>query len=139
MLYKGARRPIEKPMTKSLRRGTIRLSLLALMILVLSSCGNGGGSETGSVSGGSSNVAKLSWDPPTTNADGTSWDELAGYKIYYGTSSGNYTEMIDINDPQDTEYTIVSLAFGTYYFAATAYDTSGNETDFSNEVSKTIQ
>ena len=27
----------------------------------------------------------LSWDPPTTNADGTPLTDLAGYKVYYGT------------------------------------------------------
>jgi hypothetical protein len=27
---------------------------------------------------------------------------------------------------------------GTYYFAITAYDPAGNETDFSSEVNKTV-
>ena len=35
---------------------------------------------------------ELTWDPPTTNTDGTTLADLAGYKIYYGQSSGNYTE-----------------------------------------------
>lgn len=109
------------------------------MILALSSCGNGGGSESGSGSGGNSNGAKLSWDPPTTNADGTLLTDLAGYKIYYGTSSGTYTEMVEITDPQKNEYTIENFTPATYYFAVTAYDTAGNESDFSNEVSNVIQ
>ena len=126
-------------MGKHINRAPICLLLLTLATLTLSSCGNGGGSETASGSGGNNNVATLSWDPPTTNVDGTSLDDLAGYKIYYGTSSGNYTGMIDITDPQKSDHTIENLASGTYYFVATAYDTSGNESDFSNEVSKTIQ
>ncbi|MBI5193534.1 MAG: fibronectin type III domain-containing protein [Nitrospirae bacterium] len=103
--------------------------------MTLNSCGNGGGSETV----GSDNSAKLSWDPPTTNADGTSLTDLAGFKIYYGTSSGIYTEMVEIANLQTIEYTIENLTPATYYFAVTAYDTAGNKSDYSNEVSKVIQ
>ncbi len=78
----------------------------------------------------------LTWDPPTTNADGTPLTDLAGYKVYYGTSSGNYTTSIDVNNV--TTYTVTGLQPGTYYFAVTAYDTSGNESDYSEEVSTTI-
>lgn len=64
---------------------------------------------------------------------------LAGYKIYYGFSSGNYTSVIDIGlpDPVDGRIhgTIYDLTDGeTYYFAATAYDDGGNESDYSVEV-----
>jgi fibronectin type 3 domain-containing protein len=80
----------------------------------------------------------LSWDPPTTNADGTPLTDLAGYRIYYGTSSGSYPHNIDVGDT--TTYMVDDLTEGlTYYFAVTAYDTSMNESDYSNEVSKTIQ
>ncbi len=78
----------------------------------------------------------LSWDPPTTNADGTPLTDLAGYKVYYGNASGNYTSNLDVGNV--TTYTVTGLQPGTYYFAVTAYDTSGNESDFSNEVSTTI-
>ena len=81
--------------------------------------------------------AILSWDPPTTNADGTPIEDLAGYNIYYGTSSGSYSQNIDVGDV--TTYIVAGLNDGTYYFAVTAYDTSGNESEYSNEVSKTIQ
>jgi hypothetical protein len=37
-----------------------------------------------------------------------------------------------------TAYTVTGLPTGTHYFAVTAFDTSGNESDYSNEVSKTI-
>ncbi len=78
----------------------------------------------------------LQWTAPTTNADGTTCDDLAGYKIHYGTTSGTYIEVIDVGNV--TAYTVESLADGTYYFAATAYDTSGNVSDYSNEVSEEI-
>ncbi len=84
-----------------------------------------------------SGQATLSWDPPTTNADGTPLTDLAGYKIYYGTSSNNYFQNIDVGNV--TTYTIDNLTDGlTYYFVATAYDTSGNESQYSNEVNKFI-
>jgi hypothetical protein len=79
----------------------------------------------------------LSWIPPTTKADGTPLTDLAGYKIYFGISSRNYTQNIDVGNV--TSYTVTNLSIGTaYYFATTAYDASSNESSFSNEVSKTI-
>lgn len=82
--------------------------------------------------------AILSWDPPTTNVDMTPLADLVGYKIYYGTSPGDYVFNIDVG--KVTTYTISNLPEGiTYYFATTAYDTSGNESGYSNEVHKTIQ
>jgi len=33
--------------------------------------------------------ALLSWNAPSTNEDGTPLTDLAGYKIYYGTATGN--------------------------------------------------
>ncbi len=82
--------------------------------------------------------ATLTWDPPTTNADGSPLTDLAGYKLYYGTSSGNYTNSIDVGNV--TTYTVVNLTEGlTYFFVVSAYDTLGNESDYSNEVSKKIE
>jgi len=117
-------------------RGPIYLLLLALAFLTLSSCGNGGGGTSTQEEGGPG-TATLSWDAPTTNADGTPLDDLVGYKIYYGTSSGNYTESIDVGNV--TNYQVKDLLSGTkYYVAVTAYDATGKESDFSNEDSRTI-
>jgi len=81
--------------------------------------------------------ATLSWDAPTTNEDGTPLTDLAGYKVYYGTSSGNYSQSIDVGNV--TTYVVNNLTEGlTYYFTATAYDILANESKYSNEVSKTI-
>ena len=72
----------------------------------------------------------LAWDPNTET-------DLAGYQLYYGQSSGNYQFTVDVGN--QTTYTLSGLADGqTYYFAVTAYDTSGNESNFSSEVSTTI-
>jgi hypothetical protein len=71
----------------------------------------------------------LSWDP-NTEAD------LAGYKIYYGTTSGVYSTIISAG--LQTAYTVTNLPAGTYYFAVTAINSSGLEGGYSNEVSTTV-
>ena len=81
----------------------------------------------------------LTWDAPTKNLDGTDLKDLAGYKVYYGTSSGSYTTPIEVGKDVTT-YAVKTLSAGTtYYFTVTAYNEIGNESDYSNEVSKTIQ
>jgi len=86
--------------------------------------------------GDASSSTTLTWTAPTTNTDGTPLTDLAGYKIYYGTTSGNYTN--SINAGNVTSYTITNLTAGTTsYFVATAYDTAGYESVDSNEVVKT--
>lgn len=76
---------------------------------------------------------QLSWTAPTTNADGTTLRDLAGYKVYYGQSSRQYGASIDVGNR--TSYTLSGLVAGLrYYMTVTAYDTSGNESSFSNEV-----
>lgn len=82
--------------------------------------------------------ATLSWDAPTTNTDGTPLTDLAGYKIYCSKTSGGYTlPCIDVKNV--TTYKVINLTEGIWFFVATAYDTSGNESVYSNEVSKTIK
>ncbi len=74
---------------------------------------------------------KISWDP-NTEAD------LAGYKVYYGTRSGQYDRVIDVG--KVTQYRIDNLQPGkTYYFVVTAYDTANNESSPSKEVSATLK
>jgi hypothetical protein len=61
-------------------------------------------------------------------------DDIAGYKIYYGNSSGNYNSFVDVGN--QTSYTISDLVDGnTYFIAVTAYDINGNESGFSKETS----
>ena len=74
---------------------------------------------------------KLAWDPPTTTTG------LAGYKLRYGRASGSYTTTINIGN--HTSHTVSGLTDGaTYYFVATAYNSSGHESGFSNEVRYTV-
>jgi hypothetical protein len=74
----------------------------------------------------------LGWDQNTE-------PDLAGYKIYYSNSSGNYTESVNITSGDVTTCTISDLMEGqTYYFAATAYNSSLVESNYSAEVYYTI-
>jgi len=71
----------------------------------------------------------LAWDQ-------NSETDIAGYKIYYGEQSGSYTTVTDVGN--FTSCTLNGLDEGkTYFFAATAYNTAGYESDYSNEVSYT--
>jgi fibronectin type 3 domain-containing protein len=72
-------------------------------------------------------------DSVTLAWDANSESDIAGYKIYYGRSSRNYTNCIDVG--KRTSYTVSGIQMGlTYYFATTAYDADGYESYYSNEV-----
>jgi len=61
--------------------------------------------------------------------------DLSGYRLYHAQVSGGYTRP-NFHDeiPKDTEiYSYSTDAIGYHYFALTAFDTSNNESDFSNE------
>ncbi|MFH0726574.1 MAG: fibronectin type III domain-containing protein [Pseudomonadota bacterium] len=83
-------------------------------------------------------------DPPHADAAQVTlaWDAntepfLSGYKIYYGTASRNYA--FSETAGHQTEYVVTGLTPGkTYYFAATAFDTYGNESGYSAEVVYTV-
>ena len=81
----------------------------------------------------------LSWVAPTQDSDGTPLMDLAGYKICYGTSSQNYSHEININSPGMTTYVMDNLVPDTYYFAATSFNASGVESDFSREAVRTVK
>ena len=80
----------------------------------------------------------LSWTPPTQNEDGSSLIDLAGYKIYYGVSQGNYPHQIRIDNPGVTTYMVDNLSPNTYYFVSTSFNDAGVESDFSNVAVKSV-
>ena len=81
----------------------------------------------------------VAWSAPSTNTDGTKLGDLAGFRIYYGTSSGNYTGSVNVASPTTLAYTVTGLPSNTYYVVVKAYDTSSNESGPSVEVSKAIR
>lgn len=82
--------------------------------------------------------ATLSWQAPSTRTDGSPLTNLAGYRIRYGTSAGNYPNLIGIPNGGLTSAVIENLPPSTYYFVISAYDTTGAESVNSSPVSKTI-
>ncbi|MDR3579650.1 MAG: fibronectin type III domain-containing protein [Oryzomonas sp.] len=81
-------------------------------------------------------TASLSWAAPTTYTDGTPITNLGGYRVYTGTTSGSYSQNIDVGNV--TSYTVSGLNnAATYYFAVTAYDASGDVSGFSSQASYT--
>ena len=85
-----------------------------------------------------SGTADVSWTPPTTNTDGSTLTDLAGYNIYYGTSPNALTQEVQVSTIGVTNYVISGLTSGTWYFAVTAYTSTGTESSLSNVASKTI-
>jgi hypothetical protein len=74
----------------------------------------------------------IGWSPSSS-------PNLAGYMIYYGTSSGNYITAVLVDNSQATNVTINGLVPGTtYYFAATSIDSSGNQSAYSQEISAVV-
>jgi hypothetical protein len=94
--------------------------------------------ETASAATGSAN---LIWEIPITRTDGSELPvkEIAGYRIWLGTSSDNLHVVADLNDGSATSYTVTGLTADTYYFAVTVYDIDNIESGFSTIISKTIR
>ncbi len=109
----------------SVSDGDFTESLGPFSIEVLSS-GTGLGSVT------------LSWTAPTQNEDGSALTDLAGYKLYWGTTPGTYTDTAVIENPSITTYTVDGLAPGTYEFVATSINASGVESRYSSPATKTV-
>ena len=81
----------------------------------------------------------VSWARPTKNTDGSPLDDLAGYRLYYGKASGNYSQSLSIPNAAVTSAVVEKLAAARWYFAVRAYKKNGIESDYSAEVSKLVQ
>jgi len=78
----------------------------------------------------------LAWEAPTLNVDGTALTNLAGFKLYQGAATGIYGNPTDAGNV--TTQDVTGLEDGvTYYFAVTAYNTLGLESDPSDELAWT--
>ncbi len=115
--------------------------MIALVFVGMILCGCG---EVISVDGvipevpgdGGANSLMLSWSAPTTNENGSDLEDLAGFRLYYGNNSGQYSNVVDVGN-----FTIVELSemsTGTWYMTVTAYDYYGNESEYSNEINHTF-
>ncbi len=84
-------------------------------------------------------AATLSWTPPTSNLDGSvPVTPLAGYEVYYGTSTSALTNVVRIPTATTTTYTVTGLNAGTWYFAVAAVAVDATVSPLSVIGSKTI-
>jgi hypothetical protein len=71
----------------------------------------------------------VGWVPPTLNVDGSVLTNLAGYHLYWGTTVSNLDHVVTIANPGLVRYVISALTPATWYFALTAYNSNGQESD----------
>jgi Fibronectin type III domain len=100
---------------------------LAILLVAIFGCSFANGS------------ASLSWSAVNQDADGVPLKDLAGYKIYYGTSPRDLQKVVVVADPHQTSYRVGQLTPGTWYFSVVAYTKAGAEGSASNVTSKTIR
>ena len=106
-----------KPLRRQLMLLIILLTPIAFSLIPLASA-----AHAGSVT--------LAWDRSQE-------PDVVGYRVYYGTTSHHYTSMRSVGN--STTCTISNLEPGmTYYFAVTAYGTSGSESAYSQEIPYTV-
>jgi hypothetical protein len=82
--------------------------------------------------------SSVSWTAPTANTDGSTLTNLAGFRVYYGTSSTALSSSTTVSDVTRRSATVSSLAPGTWYFAVRAFNTAGVESANSNVATKTV-
>lgn len=83
---------------------------------------------------GSTRNVTLNWQAPTELVDGDPLTDLAGFRLYYGRSSGDYEEVVELHAGLSS-YVIEGLSTGTtWYFSATAYRSNGLESDLAPEI-----
>lgn len=78
----------------------------------------------------------LSWNAPTQNTDGSPLTDLAGFRIYYGINSTDLNNVIELSNPSVSTYVVEGLTPDIWYFASTALNSQGQESDFSGQVSR---
>jgi hypothetical protein len=109
--------------TISVSDGTTSASLPAFAVAVVQSA-NGS--------------ASLQWTAPTENTNGTQLMNLAGYRIYYGTSASTMTQTVQISNASLNTYLLSNLTPATWFFEVVAYTTANVESSASPVASKTI-
>jgi hypothetical protein len=82
--------------------------------------------------------ATLSWQPPTSNTDGSPLTNLAGYVVRYGTAPDALDIQVRIDNPGLVTYVVSDLTPATWYFQVVAYNSVGVESSPSATGSKTI-
>ncbi len=101
------------------------------------SCSGDGGSVVEMVNVSVVGELTMSWQAPDENVDGSSLTPISAYRIYYGTSTRNYDDYVEVSGSA-TSHTL-QLLQGDYFLAITAVNSLAEESGFSNEVRKSAQ
>ena len=98
-------------------------------LLLCSGCGGHSGSS-------GPDIPHISWVAPTAREDGTALalTDIAGYRVYYGVSPGEYRDIIEIMDPAADYIALSSIPSGTNYVAISVVDSDGRESALSAAV-----
>lgn len=133
---------IEQPESANKKKPFLNIFTIIAIIAVLAFAGYMIFGKKTATKPENTGTATLSWNANTES-------DLAGYRIYYGNSArsddcppAGYPSKIDIgktDTPDNPTYALKELENGkTYYFSVSSYDTSGNESCFSDEMSKAM-
>jgi len=82
-------------------------------------------------------ATKVTFTAPTQNTDGSPLTDLAGYKLYWRTDTGAYSDAnsVMVSDPTAVEIllSLTSMPDGDNYVTITAVNSAGSESDFAPE------
>jgi hypothetical protein len=124
-MFDGARIGGSDP--RSMKKHRCTLSLFAALLVGLASAS----------ASAEDLIVEDELDPDAAITDVTLiWDEnsepdIAGYNVYYGRTSGTYVGFVTV---RSTKAVIGVKGTRTVYFAVTAFNTNGDESEFSAEV-----
>jgi hypothetical protein len=83
-------------------------------------------------------IASLHWELPPSKVNGAPLDDLAGYRILYGTKMDDLDKSVLLADPTATSYEFTSLPRGTWYFEVVGVNAGGLEGPPTTRVTKSI-
>jgi hypothetical protein len=86
-----------------------------------------------------SGALTISWVAPMTNQDGSTLNDLGGYRIKMGTQSGNHVNVVEVDNPGLDRFVVGNLVPAEYFVVISAVDTSDNESADSSEISGVVQ
>jgi hypothetical protein len=80
----------------------------------------------------------IDWVPPVENIDNSQLSNLAGYKVYYSQSAGNYGTPITVADPLAT-YALIRLPnSGTWFVQVSAYNSLAEESSLGSLITVSV-
>lgn len=82
---------------------------------------------------------QLSWTNPTTNTDGSALTDLAGIDVYAGRATGSYTDPrspVVLGVVTTTNFNVDAV--GAWFFAFAAFNSVGQISALSSEISATF-